>query len=152
MAKQRIALYPGTFDPFTLGHLDLILRKPGDRQSDPQNLRRAVRSRNSLNIIRRIAVRCGLRGLVERTLDAVKTEQKWRTQRRNANHDRSPFQALRRTGLPTNDPLGCRRNPPDPRLRRRTAEIWPLQRAVQALGERLRRANRFARRHAEAKT
>ena len=26
MAKQRIALYPGTFDPFTLGHLDIVER------------------------------------------------------------------------------------------------------------------------------
>ena len=26
MAKQRIGLYPGTFDPLTLGHLDIIKR------------------------------------------------------------------------------------------------------------------------------
>ena len=25
-AKQRIGLYPGTFDPVTLGHLDIIKR------------------------------------------------------------------------------------------------------------------------------
>jgi pantetheine-phosphate adenylyltransferase len=26
MAEQRLALYPGTFDPFTLGHLDILER------------------------------------------------------------------------------------------------------------------------------
>ena len=26
MSKRRIGLYPGTFDPFTRGHLDIVTR------------------------------------------------------------------------------------------------------------------------------
>ena len=35
--QQRIGVYPGTFDPLTLGHLDIIRRgeQPGDRASFP---------------------------------------------------------------------------------------------------------------------
>src|SRR5512137_598972 len=73
--------------------IELVAGEAGDRQGDAQPLRFALRTRQALDIVGRVAVRAAPGHAVERALDFVEAEQERRIER-GTRHVLKPFWRL----------------------------------------------------------